>query len=191
MLSPSDRKLLSALLLRQEEVGAAAELPSERLRAFAEGDASPTTAEAGALLASPVAREELALFRRLRRLRLSTEQAGAANDNLFRPLRVAAFSRGMDDAQQVLELGCRVATLVVERGFNENEGYLLTFRLEPGVAGGVAGRRVEVREDDPDRLLWLDGRTDATGAVHAVWPHPGLRPHERRPAGGLRIVVLD
>lgn len=68
MLSPTDRKLLGALLSRQEETGVAAELPSERIAEIAAG--SPSSAdEAAALLASPLAREELALRRRLRRLR--------------------------------------------------------------------------------------------------------------------------
>lgn len=194
MSRQDDIRLLAAILAGQEEEGAAAELPPERLLAFAQEEATPTPAEAAALLASPAAREELALLRRVRWLQLSAEQAGpAANDNLLQPVRRAAFSRNLeDDAQQVLELACRIATLAVERGFDEDEPYLLTLHLaQGGVAGSVAGRRVEVREDDPRRLLWLSGRTDAAGAVHAAWPHPDLRPHERQPAGGLRVVVLD
>lgn len=71
MLSPTDRKLLAILLSRQEETGAAAELPSERVAEIASGS-PPDADETAALLASPLARDELILHRRIRRLQRVT-----------------------------------------------------------------------------------------------------------------------
>jgi hypothetical protein len=75
MLSPTDRKLLGALLSRQEETGTAAELPPERVAKIA-ARATPSEDEIAALLASPLARDELILHRRLQHLRQTASPGG-------------------------------------------------------------------------------------------------------------------
>lgn len=225
MLSPTDRKLLAALLSRQEETGAAAQLPPERVAEIASGS-PPSVGEAAALLASPLARDELALHRRIRGLpRQALPEDGTANDNrwfregapserrslsgtlylsqddrsangdrsanndLLFPYRAAAASRGSegDAGQELLELGGPWASLLIEPGPDDETPYLLTLRLRPEAPGGVAARIIEVREIHPDGLVWLTGRTDDAGVIHAVWAHAGLRPRDRPFASGLRV----
>jgi MFS family permease len=66
MLSPTDRrKLLAALLTRQQETEAEAQLPPERIAEIAAGS-PPSDNEAAALLASPAARKKLAVYHRRR-----------------------------------------------------------------------------------------------------------------------------
>lgn len=247
MLSPTDRKLLAALLRRQKETGAAAELPPERVAEIATGSA-PSADEAAALLASPLAREELVLHRRLRRLRRDTpprrepansnpfipdravagplmrgwlppsgkpgrspakpetDHGGgphsnapvepslspvnkAGGDNLLFPQSTAPTREGekTDRDQEPLQLDGPWASLRVEPGPSDDAPYLLTLRLRPEVPGGVANRALEVREFHPDGFVWLTGRTDTTGTIHAIWGYAGLRPQDRPFTLGLRI----
>src|SRR4051812_8494808 len=165
-LDPDDARLLAAFLTRQREEGAAGQLPSERLRALAAGHGTPLAVrEAAALLASPVAREELALHLRLERLRRAT----AANDDR-RVLRIPADERlAAADANtaaggEAFRLECGDAELWVAPGYTASARFLLTLRLSPETQGGIAERAVEVREDGPDGLVWLGGRTDEDGA---------------------------
>jgi hypothetical protein len=193
-LAPEDARLLAAFLARQREEGAAAELPSERLRALAAGRGAPLAVrEAAALLASPVAREELALHLRLEPLRRAT----AAND-ARRVFRIPAEERlAAADADAALEgeafrLECGDAELWVVPGYTASARFLLTLRLLPETQGGIAERTVEVREDGPDGLVWLAGRTDENGAIHQVWAHEDTTPHARGgPRALLRLSVLD
>jgi len=222
MLSLTDRKLLAALLSRQDETGAAAELSPERVAEIASGS-PPNADEAAALLASPLARDELVLHRRIQRLRSQAspkdeathddtvlqdvgefalrspprvESLGPrdtiANDNLLFPYRAAAASRGSesDPGPDLLELGGPWASLLVEPGPDDETPYVLTLRLRPEAPGGQAARMIEVREVHPDGLVWLTGRTDDAGVMHAVWAHAGLRPQDRPFASGLRIESI-
>lgn len=193
MLSSTDHKLLTALLSRQEETGVAAELPPERIAEIASGSGSPpSNAEVAVLLASPVARDELVLQRRLHRMRQATltlSQPSANDNHMLYPYRAAAASlEGVGETDRgLLELEGPWAFLQVEPGLDENEPYLLTLRLRPEVPGGLANRTLEVREAGPDGLVWLTGRTDNAGVIQAVWDHAGLRPRDRPFASGLRV----
>jgi len=219
MLSPTDRKLLAALLCRQEETGAAAGLPPKRVAEIASGS-PPNVGEVAALLASPLARDELVLHRRIQRLgrqvspkdetanyntvfedigefalRSPSRLEGSgprdkgANDNLLFPYRAAAASRGSESdlGPDLLELDGPWASLLVEPGPDDETPYVLTLRLRPEAPGGQAARVIEVREVHPDGLVWLAGRTDDAGVIHAVWAHAGLRPQDRPFASGLRM----
>lgn len=67
----------------------------------------------------------------------------------------------------------------------------LTLRLRPEVPGGPVGRAVEVREPQPDGLVWLAGYTDGAGVIRVAWAHAGLKPQDRPFASGLRIHGIE
>lgn len=164
--------LLAAMFSLQEEAGDAFDIAPDRIIALAAGEPA-SAAEQAVLLASPLAREELVLQRRLRALRLAEFwQHRVANDNAATRLR-SRLEAAESEPIQDLDLHCAAGVLLLRRGPNARAPFLLTLTLDPGWWGGLQARiRVVVRESGPDGLVWMQGVTDGDGVLREVWPHP-------------------
>jgi hypothetical protein len=175
----ADADLINWMLsLQEEDAPDAGSIPPLRLAQLALDPASATPDEQLTLTLSPTTRRDLALTRQ-------ALLAPAVNDNVFSVVSLAAA----DGAERPITLDLDdLAQLVVEPGPAADLPYILSLTVRPHLPGGVAHRRVVVRERGSG-LIWLDDTTDGTGSVHAVWPHPGLVPARRLDADDLQLAL--
>jgi len=140
----------------------------QRMAVIARNPAAMSRAEMAALLVSARFRAAFDAAR--------LAPPAPANDNRY---ELVARSFAADDGRaDRIELEAAFGTLLVRPGPDAEVPHLLTFRLDPNVPGGLAERRVMVWETRSGRV-WLDGRTDDTGVLHAAWPFGAARPRDR------------
>lgn len=160
-------RLLAALFSMQDEEGDVFDLPVPRIAAIAAGEAW-TAEERTILLASPLARAELALQLRLQDLRAAEAwRECAVNDNFhFVELDAA------DSASEEFQLRCSAGVIKVERGPNNEVPFLLTLTLDRDFWDDrYADRWVTVTEAGGERLQWMRGRTDKEGVLRTTWQY--------------------
>ncbi len=175
MIKQGDFDFLAGLMARQDAASPRMRpIPRARLEALARDPTGMTEAEMTSLLLSPDARANFAAARQ------------AANDDRY-ILRVVGLAAA-DGVDAAFTLAAGLTTLTIEPGPHEAAPYLLALQLDPAVPGGVAGRRVTLRHST-SKLLWLEGCTDAEGAIHAVWAHPGVQPRDNAMTEGLRLEL--
>lgn len=176
---PSDADLINWMLsLQEEDAPDAGTIPPLRLAQLALDPAAATSDEQLTLMLSPTARHDLALTRQ-------ALMAPPVNDNVFQVVSLAAADA--TERPMTLKLG-DLAELVVEPGPGPGLPYLLRLTFRQHLPGGVAHRRVVVRERRLG-LVWLDDTTNVTGSIDAVWPHPGLIPSRRLDADVLELAL--
>lgn len=174
---PDDDTILARLLgLQDEDAPQAIPIDPARLARLAADPALMTEQEIMSLMLAPSLRRDFALARR---------SAGAANDNtVFRVIGLAAS----DGAARPLRLEIEGrAVLEVRPGPAPALPYLLALTLDAALPGGVAGRRVLLREESSGKV-WLDATTDAAGSIHAPWRGTPATPADRL-SGGERLLL--